>query len=323
MKILKENFCEFATFFALITLCVLLIVGKGYSYAVIGGVELFATAVFPSVFPYLFITAIFTSLSLPQKFCSKLSPLTKRLFNTGGTAFYAFLLGGISGYPVGAKIISELYEKKFINEAEATRCASFCSTCSPMFLITGVGANMLKSSLKGVFILLINLFSALFTGFLFSFYKKKDTPKNTSAVYSVKKDDLFFNGISSAVYGALTICGIITLFSLFSEMLLSTGLLAPATKLFSLVFNSETLGKGIVLGLLECTGGLSVISLTTHPLSLPICSFLCCFGGISVIVQSMAYLKKAKVKTAVFLFAKILSGIIGFSISVLLAPVFF
>lgn len=323
MKILKENFCEILSFLLLTALCGLLIAGKGYSYAVKNGLTLFITAVFPSVFPYLFLTSVFSSLSLPYKLCKRLSPLTKKILNTSGTAFYAFLLGGISGYPIGAKIISELYQKKVINEAEAVRCASFCSTCSPMFLITGVGANMLSNSLKGVFILFINLLSALLTGFSFSFYKRKDKPQNVPIISAASQTDLFFNGVSSAIAGSLTVCGIITLFSLFCEILLSVGILSPAIKIFSSAFNDEQLAKGLVLGIIECTGGLKTISATNHPLSISVACFLCCFGGISVIIQSVAYLKKAKVKTIVFLFAKLLCGTIGFILSFLLAPLFF
>ncbi|MBO5714163.1 MAG: hypothetical protein J6R83_01920, partial [Clostridia bacterium] len=78
------------------------------------------------------------------------------------------------------------------------------------------------------------------------------------------------------------------------------------------------------LGFFEITKGLKTVSnggITL--LSLPVSAFICGFGGISVIAQSVAFLKKAKIKTAPFVLAKTLSAIFSFIIGLVFSLVFF
>ena len=83
------------------------------------------------------------------------------------------------------------------------------------------------------------------------------------------------------------------------------------------------MAKGIVLGTLECTGGLKTLStLGISTLSLPICALTCGFGGLSVIMQSVAYLKKAKIKTAPFIFSKLLSAVVNFIYALIASFIF-
>ena len=56
--------------------------------------------------------------------------------------------------------------------------------------------------------------------------------------------------------------------------------------------------------------------------SLPIASFIVGFGGLSVILQSIAYLKKAKIKTAPFLFGKILTAFVNFIVGFIINVIF-
>ena len=41
-----------------------------------------------------------------------LSKIMRPLFNVPGEGAYAFIMGVISGYPVGAKIVSDFYKKR-------------------------------------------------------------------------------------------------------------------------------------------------------------------------------------------------------------------
>ena len=95
-------------------------------------------------------------------------------------------------------------------------------------------------------------------------------------------------------------------------MLLYFGLLTPVVCFFS-VFLGKQNGSAFALGIFECTKGLKELAkggITT--LTLPIACFLTSFGGLSVIMQSVAFLKKAKIKIAPFLFSKVCSAILSF-----------
>ena len=322
MKLLKDNFCEYLTFFIMVALCLLLVLGKGYVYAVNNGLLLFTTCVLPSLFPYLFITAILSKLSITTSLSFKLSPFTKRVFRVNGACAFAYILGLISGYPIGAKIVSELHEKGYISQTEATRCSAFSSTPSPMFLISGVGVIMFNNILVGVFLFLISLTSSFLMGVIFSFYKRQDKPTKQQVYLAQKTDFSFYQTVKDCVLSALTIGGIITLFSLLSEILLRAKILSPITFLVESYSGSKELANGFSFGLLECTNGLKTLSKIGNS-AIPICAFIVGFGGLSVIAQSMAYLKKAKIKTAVFLLIKLLTAVINFILACVLLPIFF
>jgi hypothetical protein len=100
--------------------------------------------------------------------------------------------------------------------------------------------------------------------------------------------------------------------------------LSPFIKLLTLITKNENISKSLVLGTFECTKGLSSLSaIPISSLSLPIASSICSFGGISVLAQSIAYLKKAKIKTAPFILSKIISAVISFLVALLLSLIFY
>ena len=51
----------------------------------------------------------------------------------------------LSGYPIGAKIIHDLYSKDLITEEDAKRMSIFSTTSGPIFIIGAIGVGMLKN----------------------------------------------------------------------------------------------------------------------------------------------------------------------------------
>lgn len=309
---------EFFIFLLLIFLCFALTVLGNFSYAVIDGISLWIACVLPSLFPYLFITFLLSSLNVTYSISNKLTPITKRLFGVGGGVGYAFFLSVISGYPIGAKTVSELRENNLISQTESVRGAALCSTSSPTFLITSVGTFMFNDKTFGCLLFLTHIISVILVGIIFSFYKRKE--KQNFAPPKIPKrstDNLFYEGVYSSVISVLTVGGMITIFYLLIEILLATKLLSPLISGFTLVFNNEELASGMVLGALECTRGMKALSSLPLKTALPFCAFLSGFGGMSIIMQSVTYLKKAKIKTAPFLISKILCAVISFFIGLI------
>ena len=159
----------------------------------------------------------------------------------------------------------------------------------------------------------------------FSFYKRKDKPKKIANLkQNVNVDFAFSDCVYSAVNSSLFVGAMITLFYTLTEVLISLKILSPITFLLEKLFNSQNLASGMTLGFFEITKGLKTVSnggITL--LSLPISAFICGFGGISVIAQSVAFLKSAKIKTAPFVLAKIVSAIFSFFIGLIFSLIFF
>ena len=311
IKILR-SFVSIICFCSLIFFSLILALNKQFSSFTLDGIKLWLAFVVPALFPYFFITTILSSMSITSKISSKLSFITKRLFNVNGAVGYAFFMSVISGYPVGAKIVCDLKEKGLISESESVRASALCSTSSPMFLINSVGNFMFKNTLLGVILFLSHFLSAIIIGLIFSFYKRKDKPNEVLINQNKRLDNLLYESAYSSVISILVVGAIITVFYIFSNLLFSLNLLNPIISIFSLVLGNHTIAKGFVFGLLECTQGLKIISAFNG--SLPLCAFICGFGGLSILMQSIAYLKKAKIKTAPFLISKLFGAVLNFLI---------
>ncbi len=324
MKKSIYNFFELIIFALFLFLSVILAIGKDYSGAVIDGLKLWLFSVVPSLFPYFFITAILSSLKITGKATRMFSPLMKRVFRLNGAVSYVFFMSFISGYPVGAKLTAELYERGVISEVEATRASALCSTSSPMFMLGTVGSLMFNSPTFGLGLFICHFLAVLLVGVIFSFYKRKEKPTDFRMSFSANSvDNLLYESAYSSVISCLTVGGLITLFYLFTEVLLSLNVLTPVTSLLTPVLGGESRSNGLVLGLFECTRGLKELSMGgTGGLALPIACFICSFGGLSVIMQSIAFLKQAKIKTATFVSSKLLSAVLAFILALIYSLIF-
>ena len=316
---------DFSLFLVLIFLSLVFIFIPSLSDSVLDGIKLFFACVLPSLFPYFFITAILTELKTTSKISNSLSPIMKKVFNVNGVCGYTFFMSVIAGFPMGAKLVSDLKTKGFLTETESVRASAFCSTSSPVFLIVSVGSMMFKNTVFGVLLFLTNIMSAILVGIVFSFYRRKDKPKKIANLkQNVNVDFAFSDCVYSAVNSSLFVGAVITLFYTITEVLVALKILSPITYIFNTVIKDFNLSNGLTLGLFEITKGLKTVSNSGITLlSLPISAFICGFGGISVIAQSVAFLKKAKIKTAPFVLAKTLSAIFSFIIGLVFSLVFF
>lgn len=311
---------EYIVFLFLVALGIFLIAGGGYVNATKKGLLLWAGTVLPSLFPYAFISACLSRLKVTSLASRKLNGVTKRLFNTGGASATAFLLSLIAGYPMGAKTVAELKNKNLLNNDESVRASAFCSTSSPMFLMS-VGCITFNSKVFGYLLIISHFLSAILTGILFSFYKKSRKPSDTLPTVNTV-DNVFFESVFSSINSMLFVGATITLFSVLIEMLCSLNLLTLPTYLFDFILGKDT-GFSVSVGLLECTSGLKELSANgASAKTLALSGFLCGFGGLCIIMQSTAYLKSAKIKTAPFYLAKVIQAVINFLICLCLGYLF-
>ncbi len=316
-----NSFFECAVFLILIGVSALIAFNPNLSASVLDGINLWFACVLPSLFPFFIITACFSYLKITGKLSKRLSPLTNKLFRVNGSVGYALFMSIISGYPMGAKVVSDLKNSGVLSNSESVRATALCSTSSPMFLISSVGIFMFNSVKFGGVLFLSHMLAVLIIGIIFSFYKRKDKPTDFADSISPQKiENLLYETVYSAVISALVVGGMITLFYLITQILLSVNALNPIISAVNCVVDNQHLSKGLVLGLFECTQGLKCISLAGNSaITLACCAFVSGFGGLSVIMQSLVYLKGAKIKTAPFLLAKLLMAVISFIIALILS----
>ena len=232
-------------FSLLIALSLIIALDKSYSSVVLDGVKLWFSCVLPSLFPYFFITAILSSLNATSKISNFCSPLTKKIFNVSGAVGYAYFMSVISGYPIGAKVVCDLKQKNLLSDAESVRASVLCSTSSPMFMISSVGAIMFNNRLFGVCLFLTHLICSVIIGFIFSFYKKDIKPCQKSYLFNKRVDNILYESAYSSVISVLVVGGLITIFYLLTQVLYDLHLLDGIIYLLSLVLGSQNLATGL------------------------------------------------------------------------------
>lgn len=319
-----KSFADYAFAFLIITGMAAILLYPKAAPSFSEGIKLWYACVMPSLFPYMFLTALLSETNAAGKFAVRLSPLSEKVFNLNGSALYAFFLSLISGYPVGAKTVADLRVKGYLSKSETVRAAALASTASPVFLIVSVGSIAFNSPTFGVLLFIAHFISAIITGVIFSFYKREDKPRKSALISANKSANLLYESAEKSALSVITVGGIIAIFYLLTDVLFSTGIFNPAAALLTRIFGDENIGKGVLFAFLECTKGLKTISVAgINFFTLPISAAICGFGGISVIAQSMAFLKSAKIKTATFVLIKLLAAGVNFVIGLLLSLCFF
>lgn len=297
--------------------CILVILFRPEIYvsSAFEGIKLWAMVVLPSLLPFFFFTALLSKTGVTEKTAKLLEKPCNFLFRTGGYAAYAFLMSVLSGYPVGAKIIGDLGENGLIGKDEATKMSAFCSTSGPIFIAGSVGTGMFGSAKAGRFLLLIHILSAIAVGLVFRFAGKSkptETRKFIPKIRENKSDNALYDCVFSSVVSIAVVGGFICVFYVLADIAENNNLLFPLCKAVEFLTGNPDLSKAFSYGLIECTRGCKMLAncgLSTY--SLTFASMLIAFGGVSVLVQSISFLKKAGVKISYFLSAKIVQTLLA------------
>ena len=153
---IKRNFLPLV--FLLFTLC-LLVFSKSNLPAVKSGLTLWASSVVPSLFPFFVSTELLMHTSIVSILGKFLNKYMRPLFNIRGEGAFAFIMGIISGYPVGAKIASNFRKNNICPKEECERLLSFTNNSGPLFIIGTVGILMFGNTTIRYFAFYYSCFS--------------------------------------------------------------------------------------------------------------------------------------------------------------------
>ena len=253
----------------------------------------------------------------------------KPLFNVRGEGAFAFIMGIISGYPVGAKIACNFRKNNICSKEECERLLSFTNNSGPLFIIGSVGLSMYKNSTVGLLLFITHILGCISVGIVFRFWKRRNISsnlilKNKKDINSNKKSIVSFSNlgevlaesITSSISTILLIGGFVVIFSSIISIVKASGLLNIATITFSPLFNFLDIDTSFISplfsGFLEITNGINIISnITCKKFSLNIIftAFLLGFGGISILLQVLSITSKTDLSIKPYILGKILHGI--------------
>ena len=287
-----------------------------YAQSVTDGLMMYVVSVLPSMLPFFFLSGLLTGTGVAGKL-SRLR-ITGPLFHAPDEGLYVMLMSFLSGYPVGAKLTAELYEQGVIDREGVRRTISFTSATGPMFVVGAVGAQILHDYRAGLCILAAHYLSTILNGLLYRGRKRKYGHCN-SVANPVKMDKLLWETAYNTAISLLVSCVYIVVFNMIADVLSDIGVVGVASDVLTRLGVTAPVSAALLFGFSEMTRGCVLLSHTGLPVAVtaPLCCLLVTFGGVSVLVQSTAYLAKCHVNPLYFLLTKSTQAAMAFGLCTL------
>ena len=255
---------------------------------------------FPSLFPFMILSNILMEYGFVDISSEMLKPIMNKVFKTHEYGSFVLILSIISGSPSNSKYLSELLNKKLINEYDASKILLFTHFVNPLFILNTIGISFLHNKKIGLIILISHYLGNFIVGILFRNYHKNNISSKINIIKAFnsledKKNNfinVLTNSIISSINTLLVILGVIT-----TCLIITT------------IIDINPLYNGI----LEITQGLKYISISNLNILIKVLltTFLISFGGFSIHAQSFSILSNHNIKYFPYLIARIIHGIIS------------
>lgn len=296
------------------------------------GLKLWVLNVVPSLFPFFVATNLLNHTNIIKYFSKVFNKIMKPIFNVPGEASYAFIVGLISGYPVGAKIVTNLRKLNLCTKDEGERMLCFTNNSGPLFILGTVGITLFGNSTIGILLLITHILSAISVGIILGRISKRKKTIIKNKIYLNNYNsginymhctfsnlgEVLSNSILDASKTVVTIGGFIIIFSILLAILEKSYVLEvislPALCLLKILKIPIEFSTGITSGLIELTNGVSIISLIACKnisINIILVAFLIGFGGVSVLLQVLSIISKSDLSIKKYLYGKFLQGFIS------------
>ena len=295
----------FYTVFSISQICFLLLYPQEALAASKEGMQLWLNVLLPVLLPFLILTGILIHTNMAGKLLQPVEVIWNKVLGVSAAGAYAVIVGALCGYPVGAKITSDLYENHQISESEAKYLLTFTNHASPVFVRTYLCHICLKDQIPARTVFGIFALSDLTIMLLFRFvvYRNKiqflsaDKKKKTSVSSSSGAflDVSIMNGFETVT----RLGGYILMFSILSACI-------------SHFWNMKNLIGYTLSGILELTTGLCRLQNANIHMQWKylLTLFLTAFGGICITAQTRSLVTK-ELSVKFYIVAKLLNGVIA------------
>lgn len=293
---------------SILMIFILIVPGESIA-AASNSLNLWATSVFPSLFPFFVLTSILKQTGLTEQLIYNSS---KKLdYNL----VFVTVIGFMCGYPSTSKLIGQ---SDSINNPLPIYALS--TSPSPVFLAGTVATVFLQNTRLALY-LLFATYMSLFTSYVITkIICKKTVAGNRPPRPKVQHQPLG-HLITTAILDGMKsqgiILGIITVISIlgvFLEKVNAFSIIAvPLTPIAGLLGVPASSIPAFLKGLLEMTTGVNAICSQNISLyhKLAACGFITSFGGMSIILESLSFINE-KIKATSIIGIKLLHGCLTF-----------
>ncbi|MDR2166764.1 MAG: hypothetical protein LBE35_02800 [Clostridiales bacterium] len=280
------------------------------------GLNLWFNSFLPGILPFVVGANMLMALGATRLLGRFLSPVMRAAFRLPGQAGFPLVMGIISGYPLGAKIVCEMRAGGEIDRNDAQRLLGFSNNAGPLFILGAVGVGMFGSASFGYLLMAAHYTAALAFGLALRIFAKARHSResgNPPLLETAPFSQILGTAVKNAMETAVLVGGFIVLFSVLSALLNHFGL-----------FGATGARPAIFAGIFEMTGGLGQLgdfglSRSIAALSAAILSF----GGLSILFQALSFIAKTDLNPSLYVLSKIAHGALAAIAAYIFYPVFF
>lgn len=244
--------------FCVFTIC-LIIFSKTNLTATKSGLELWATSVLPSLLPFFIAVELLKYTDIIKILGKLFNPIMRPIFNVPGAASFALIMGIISGYPTGAKIVSDFKKEGICSDIECERLIAFTNNSGPLFIISTVGISFLGDTRTGILLFITHILACLSVGFLFRWWKngkKSNYSNNSNSLSQPEKNnkkanlnnlgEILATSIMNSINTIIMIGGFVTIFSVMVSILKESQILNTFSILFEPFFKNFNINSSYI-----------------------------------------------------------------------------
>jgi len=284
--------------------CLLVIIfdGKTAVSAMGEGIELCVQTVIPALFPFFVLSGLISCTLLGMRM--KPLRLLSRLCRIPRGSEAILLVGLLSGYPVGAQLVTEAYQSGAISKKTAQRMLGFCSNAGPAFIF-GMLPPLFYEQWVLWLVWAIHIASALLVGWLLPGESQEDCVIENAKPISISQ------ALYNAVKNIALVCGWVMIFRV---------IVVFCNRWFLWLFTQEI--QVLFSGLLELSNG--CILLHNIPLQgtrFLLVGLMLSFGGFCVMLQTSSVTQDLGLGS--YFPGKVLQTFITLSVSCIIQPYIF
>lgn len=280
----------------------------------------FCTALLiPTLFPFIALTSFAVNSKANLAFAKIFGGFTRYVLRLPASCTTTVIMSFIGGYPAGASGISILLQKGIITKKQGARMLCFCVNPGAGFVISFLGANILKNAKMGIYIFLSVILSGLLIGIVTAFFDK--IPAKESAQMTEGTGGALIAAAHDGSKGMLGMLGCIIFFTAITALVDASGISAALINSVSGITGAAPAFINALYALLcEITTGISDAAKFGSPLFLY--AFGLAFGGISVHLQVYSFFKEFPIPKPIFILMRLVHGVLAAVMVIFMSPLY-
>jgi len=149
---MKKVISSTIIFLTIIYLFLLIIFSREISVYVLNSIKNCITVIIPSLYIFMITSDFIITSNIYVLFAKPFSFISRFIFKIPEQYFPIYIISNIGGYPVGAKLISDMLKENKIDHTTAENMMTYCYLSGPAFIFGIVGNNIFSDIKIGVLI---------------------------------------------------------------------------------------------------------------------------------------------------------------------------